>query len=40
MRSQIWREKKWLIKSCNLYWKGIGRAPTFEGILNANKKLV
>ena len=32
--------KKWLTKSSNLCWKGIGRRPTFEVILKINEKLI
>ena len=40
MTSHIGREKKWLTKSCNLYWKSIGRKPTFGVILKTNKKSI
>ena len=40
MMSHIWREKKWLTKSCNLCWKGIGRTPTFGVVLKTNEKLI
>ena len=40
MTSHIWREKKWLIKSCNLCWKGRGQSLTFLVILITNKKLI
>ena len=39
MTSHIWRQKKWLTKTCNLCWKGIGRTPTFGVILKTNEKL-
>ena len=38
MKSHIWHEKKWLTKSRNLCWKGIGRTPMFGIILKTNKK--
>ena len=40
MTSHISRQKKWLTYRCNLFWKGIGRAPTFGVILNINEKLI
>ena len=41
MTSHIWREKKWVIKSCRLCWKlGIKRTPTFGVILKTNEKLI
>ena len=40
MTSQVWRKKKWLIESCNLCWKVIGRIPALGVILNTNKKLI
>ena len=39
MTSHISRQKKWLTKSSNLCWKGIGRTPTFGVILKTNEKL-
>ena len=32
--------KKWLTKSCNLCWKGIGRTPTIGVILKINEKFI
>ena len=32
--------KKWLTKSCNLCWKGIGQTPTFGVILKTNEKYI
>ena len=29
-------QKKWLTKSCNLCWRGIGQTPTFGVILKTN----
>ena len=40
MTSYISRQKKWLTKSCNLCWKGIGQTPTFGVILKTNEKLI
>ena len=40
MTSHISRQKKWLTKTCNLCWKGIGRTPTFEFILKTNEKFL
>ena len=40
MTSHISRQKKWLVKTCNLCWKGIGRTPTFGVILKTNEKLI
>ena len=40
MTSYISRQKKWLTKSCNLCWKGIGRTPTFGFFLKTNEKLI
>ena len=40
MTSHISRQKKWLTKSCNLGWKGIGQTPTFGFILKTNEKLL
>ena len=39
MTSHISRQKKWLTKSCNLCWRGIGQT-TFGIILKTNKKLI
>ena len=33
------RQKKWLTKSADLCWKGIGRTPTIGGILKTYEKL-
>ena len=30
--------KKWLTKTCNLCWKGMGQAPTLGAILKTNEK--
>ena len=38
--SWISRQKKWMTKSSNLCWKGIGRTPTFGVILKTNEKLI
>ena len=40
MTSHIWRQKKWLTKSCNLCWKGIGRASIFGVVLKTNEKFI
>ena len=32
--------KKWMTKSYNLCWRGIGRTPTFRVILKNNEKLI
>ena len=40
MTSHISRQKKWLIKSCNLCTKGIGRPQTFGVISKTNRKLI
>ena len=40
MTSHISRQKNWLTKSCNLYWRGIGPTSTFWVILKINKKLI
>ena len=40
MTSHISRQKKWLTKSSNLCWRGIGRTPTFRVILKTNEKLI
>ena len=39
MTSHIWRQKKWLTKTCNLCWKGLGQTPTIGVILKTNEKL-
>ena len=36
--SRISRQKKWMTKSSNLCWRGIGRTPTFGVILKTNDK--
>ena len=38
--SRISRQKKWMTKSSNLCWRGIGRTPTFGVILKTNEKLI
>ena len=38
--SRISRQKKWMTKSSNLCWGGIGRTPTFGVILKTNEKLI
>ena len=38
--SWISRQKKWLTKSSNLCWRGIGRTPTLGLILKTNEKLI
>ena len=40
MTPYIWRQKKWLTKSCNLCREGIERTSTFGVILKTNKKLI
>ena len=40
MASHISHQKKWLTKSCNLYWRDIGRIPTSKVILKTNEKLI
>ena len=40
MMSHILRQKKWLTKTFNLCWKGIGQTPTFGVILKTNEKLI
>ena len=40
MTLQISRQKKWLTKTCNLWWKGIARTPAFGVILKTNEKLI
>ena len=40
MTSHISRQKKWLTKSCNLFWKSIGQTTTFGVVLKANKKSI
>ena len=39
MTSHISREKKWLTKSCNSCWKGLGQTPTVAAILKTNEQL-
>ena len=39
MTSHISRQKKWLSKSYNLCWKGIGRTLAFGVILKTNEIL-
>ena len=40
MTSHVSRQKTWLIKTCNLCWKGIGRTPTLGFILKTNEKFI
>ena len=40
MTSHIYRENKWLIKSCNLCWKDIGLTPAFGVIVKTNEKII
>ena len=38
--SHFSRQKKWMTKSSNLCWRGIGPTPTFGIILKTNEKLI
>ena len=40
MTSHISRQKKWLIKTCNLCWKAIARTQTFGFIFKINEKFI